>query len=134
MADETPNGNLALAVGELKGSMSGIKTILENQDKASSEFRTQMAATFKDIQANTAKQADLLAQHIKEDAEIKSAVLQLVTWKADSEKKIETLWDTNNKQTGFFDASKIMGGALWGAISGAVVVGINYFLTGKAHQ
>jgi hypothetical protein len=123
MADESPNGSLQLAVGELKGAVTGLATMLADQNKTSSDFRKEMMDVFKGMRADYKEQAALLTQHIREDNEIKSIVAEHAAWKRDAEAKVEQMWDRNNSQRGFIAAIGLIGSM----IGGGIVAGVEYF-------
>lgn len=128
MVDTVPD-NLAMAIGELKGAVSGLVTMLKDQNDAAAKNRSEFMEIFKGIRADNKEQADMLAQHMKEDSVMYSTVVQLATWRKDaedrmdaSEKKIDTLWDTNNNQKGFIAAIGLIGSI----IGGGIVASIEY--------
>ena len=122
MADDTPNSALALAVGNLTGNVSVLTKMLENQDKASAVSRAEIMDIFKGVRDDNKEQAEYLKKHIEEDAKVNQAVLELMTWKLDAKSKVDTLWDTKNRQAG---AMTIMG-ILGSFVGGAFVAGIEW--------
>lgn len=127
--NDIPHNGLALAVGELKGGMDGIKNILENQNKASEGFREEIRLILKEMRDASVKQGDMLAAHIKDDEVTNRDVAAIKIWKEDAQKKISTLWDANNTQGGLFTASKIFIASVWSA----VLIYLNYMITKGTH-
>lgn len=113
MADETPITSLALSVGEMKGDMKGIKSILENQDKNSAEFRNSVMELFKGIREDFKDHGEKIQAHHQ-------SLTELRNWKNGAEEKVDDLWDAKNNQKGFIAAITIAGSIIGGSIVAAI--------------
>lgn len=114
MVEETPN-NVGMAIGELKGLVSGLSTMLTQQNVSAASNREELMRYLKNTY-------DSLQEHIKEDAVINNAVIQLTKWQSDASPKVDTLWDEKNSQRGFLAAVGLVGSI----VGGIIVAGVEW--------
>src|ERR1700722_1424816 len=105
---DNPPETVALALGELKGTVNGLVRTLEDQNKTAAVSREEFMEIFKGIRADSKEQAVLLQSHIKEDNLHHSALLELMTWKKDAELKVDSLWDFRQQNQGFLSATRLI--------------------------
>jgi len=115
MSDDQPN-NVAMSIGELKGLVSGVTQMLTNQNISAADNKKEMMGFLKSTY-------DSLQEHIKEDTVINSAVIQLTKWQTDVDPKVNTLWDTQNRQKGWLLAT----GSISGIIGAGIVALVEFF-------
>lgn len=112
MTDEQPN-NVGMAIGELKGIVSGVTQMLTQQNIAAAESKKEIMGYLKNTY-------DIMQEHIKEDAVINNAVVQLTKWQTDTDPKVSNLWDNQNKQKGWLLAMVGIGSIIGGGIVAAI--------------
>lgn len=115
MTDDAQNSTLALAVGNLTGTVAGLQRTLEEQNKSAAASRLEVMGIFNGIREDNKEQSEYLKKHIEEDAKVNMAVVELMTWKKDAAEKVDVLWDKSSRQTGAMGTMGIVGSVVGGA-------------------
>lgn len=124
--DEQPN-SMGMVVGELKGLVTGVQQMLNQQNIDSAKYRSEQATRevqsrqefleiFKGMRDDNKEQTKIL-----QDA--KDSLSGFAVWQADVHPKIKALWDERNGQKGFIAAIVLFSSV----VSGALVAAVEYF-------
>lgn len=116
---DTPE-SAALALGKLIGTVDGLVRTLNEQNQTASRSREEFMKVFEGIRSDNKEQAEILQAHMKDDNLHYQAILELMTWKKDTEPKVDDLWDSKNRQKGVVVATTAIGGFLGGLLVWAI--------------
>jgi phage shock protein A len=119
MAEDNPN-SVGMAIGEMKGQLTGVMQMLTQQNITASDLRKEIAENKKEVMGYLKNTYDTLQAHVKEDAPVHNTVAQLVNWQQDTQPKVDTLWDNQNREKGWLLAMTGIGSIVGGGIVAAI--------------